>query len=105
MNYFDADRIVQQRLIDAKLTDISAEEKEKASNIILRDLDEEFDNCLGKHSDSYEHALALMGEHLRRSRKSNVTSHAAPLDPSVERTGYVMGGDTLAEPVYEKPRN
>ena len=105
LNYFSVDRVLEQRLKDAKLAEVSADQRVKAKDIVLRDLDEEFDNCLGKHSDSYEHALVLMTDHMRRNKKSNVTTHTTPLDSRTERQGYVMGGETLAEPVYEKPRN
>ena len=69
-----------------------------------RQLDLDLENCLGKHSDSYEYSLEVFTEHLKNLRLSNVIKHSQPLDPGVKRDhSYLMGGDNTAEPVYNMP--
>jgi len=35
-------------------------------------MDSNFENCLGKFSDSYEHGLEIFSEHMKGMKKANV---------------------------------
>lgn len=43
---------------------------EDLSSVEQRALDSAFEKCLGKYSDSYEHALDTFNTHLRTSKKA-----------------------------------
>jgi hypothetical protein len=48
-------------------------------------MDSNFEKCLGKHSDSYEHALDIFGEHLKNMKKTNMVSHSQSLEKTKEQ--------------------
>lgn len=66
-------------------------------------MDQNFEKCLGKFSDSYEHSLDTFNIFLRDNREAKLISHSQTLDPSKSRgNSYLMGGDINREPAYDK---
>ena len=70
----------------------------------LRALNSKYENCLGKFSDSFEHALEGASEFLQSQKKDLIISHKQSLDPGVDRSkGYLLGGGS-DQPLYEDPQ-
>ena len=66
-------------------------------------MDQNFEKCLGKYSDSYEHALDIFGQHLGSMKKNNLISHSQSLESQQTREKKYLMGDK-DEPVYDEPK-
>jgi hypothetical protein len=65
-------------------------------------MDQNFENCLGKYSDSYENALEIFGQHLKTMKKATMISHSQTLDAGEKREKrYLIGAED--EPLYDEP--
>ena len=79
---------------------------------------ESFENCLGKHTDSLENALSMMGEHLQgHSIKKTTFEHDGEVNTIPGRTNkptyeiedrgdqYLLSQNLGSdEPVYDTPK-
>eukprot|EP00347_Sterkiella_histriomuscorum_P013567 403364221 len=57
-----------------------------------------FEKCLGKFTDSYEHALNVMSGHIDKNTEETVFQHKEG-----DEKKYIMGDEGSIEPVYDKP--
>ena len=65
-------------------------------------MDIEFEDCLGKYSDSYEHGIEMFNRQLVAMRKSNIIQHSKDFDQDPDRQhAFKMGHGTMVEPVYD----
>ena len=64
-----------------------------SSSSYLAKLDEKFELCLGKFSDSYDSSLEVFMKHLEQERQQRNISHSTALDSNIERQNraFLMG--------------
>ena len=66
-------------------------------------MDQKFEKCLGKYSDSYEHALEIFGQHLKSQKKDMLIQHSQSLESAQSREKkFLMGAQD--EPLYDQPK-
>ena len=82
---------------------VDGDHPEKA--IFQKKLDIDLENCLGKYSDSYEHAIEGYFKHMIDQSSEKMITHSTDLldKNRGKNEKYLMGGNMLTEPVYDVP--